>query len=347
MIRRLSASIAHYPLARPFAIARGTREAIDLVHVTIEQDGHVGRGEGAPNARYGEFAPAIVAQIAALAPLVEAGIERTALLGAVPPGAARNAIDSALWDLEAKRSGVPVSAHFGAFPPALRTAVTVGIDRPEAMAARAAAIAAEHGAGDGNGDGSSSGNSREGPLLKIKLDAHDVAERVSAIRAAVPHAVLIADANESWNMALLERVLPALAQARLELLEQPLPAGADDVLEGFDSPIPLSADESAHVAADVARLRSRYAYVTIKLDKSGGLTGALALAEAARSAGMGVMTGCMLCSSLSVAAAWPLAAMSRFVDLDGPLWLARDLPGGFTVQDGFLTASGTFGWGQP
>ena len=343
MIRRLSASIAHQPLARPFAIARGTREAIDLVHVTIEQDGHVGRGEGAPNGRYGEFAPDIIEQIAALAPLIEDGIDRAALLGAVPPGAARNAIDSALWDLEAKRSGVPVSAHFGAFPLALRTAVTVGIDRPEAMAARAAAIAAEHGAGDGN-EGGSKGN---GPLLKIKLDAHDVAERVSAIRAAVPHAVLIADANESWNMALLERVLPALAQARLELLEQPLPAGADDALEGFDSPVPLSADESAHVAADVARLRSRYAYVTIKLDKSGGLTGALALADAARRAGMGVMTGCMLCSSLSVAAAWPLAAMSRFVDLDGPLWLARDLPGGFTVQDGLLTASGTFGWGQP
>ena len=343
MIRRLTATIAHHPLARPFAIARGTREAIDLVRVTIEQDGHLGHGEGAPNARYGEFAHGIVDEIAAVAPLVETGASRATLLAAMPPGAARNAIDSALWDLEAKLSGVPVAAQFGAnqyganqfggMPKALVTAVTVGIDRPEAMAARAATIAAEHGSAS--------------PLLKIKLDAHDVAERVAAIRAAVPHAVLIADANESWTIALLERVLPALAEARLELLEQPLPAGQDDVLEGFASPVPLSADESAHIATDVAHLRGRYAYVTIKLDKSGGLTGALALAKAARAAGMGVMTGCMLCSSLSVAAAWPLAAMSRFVDLDGPLWLADDLPGGYTMQDGLLTASGRFGWGEP
>jgi L-alanine-DL-glutamate epimerase-like enolase superfamily enzyme len=336
--RRLTATIAHHPLARPFAIARGTREAIDLVRVTIEQDGHLGHGEGAPNGRYGEFAHGIVDEIAAVTPLVENGASRATLLAAMPPGAARNAIDSALWDLEAKISGVPVAAHFGAnqfggMPKALVTAVTVGIDRPEAMAARAAAIAADHGSAS--------------PLLKIKLDAHDVAERVAAIRAAVPDAVLIADANESWTIALLERVLPALAEARLELLEQPLPAGQDEVLEGFLSPVPLSADESAHIATDIAHLRGRYAYVTIKLDKSGGLTGALALARAARAAGMGVMTGCMLCSSLSVAAAWPLAAISRFVDLDGPLWLAGDLPDGFTMQNGLLTASGTFGWGEP
>ena len=335
MIRRLTASIAHHPLARPFAIARGTREAIDLVRVTIAQDGHLGRGEGAPNARYGEFAGGIIEQIAAVTPLIETGIDRTALLSAMPPGAARNAIDCALWDLEAKLSGVPIAAGSSATPKGLVTAVTVGIDRPDAMAARAAAIVAGHSI------------DAPPPLLKIKLDARDVAERVAAVRAVAPGAVLIADANESWTMALLERVLPALAEARIELLEQPLPAGQDEALEGFASPVPLSADESAHVATDVAQLRGRYAYVTIKLDKSGGLTGALELAQAARAAGMGVMTGCMLCSSLSVAAAWPLAATSRFVDLDGPLWLADDLPGGYTVQNGLLTASGTFGWGEP
>ncbi len=335
MNRRLSAEIAHHALARPFAIARGTREAIDLVRVTVAQDGHIGRGEGAPNARYGEFAPDILRQIEAMAPHVAAGIGREELLDAMPPGSARNAIDCALWDLEAKLSGVSVDDKLGTTPPVLVTAVTVGIATPAAMAERARSLVLAHGAHG------------PAPLLKIKLDAHDVEQRVAAIRAAAPGAVLIADANESWDMALLKRALPALAAARVELLEQPLPADQDDTLEGFRSPVPLSADESAHIAADVARLRRRYSYVTIKLDKSGGLTGALELAEAARAAGMGVMTGCMLCSSLSIAAAWPLAAQSRFVDLDGPLWLASDLPGGCHVDQGLLHAPLGLGWGRP
>lgn len=335
MNRHLSAEIAHHALARPFAIARGTREAIDLVRVTIAQDGHEGRGEGAPNARYHEYAADVLRQIEAMAPRVAAGIGREELLTAMPPGAARNAIDCALWDLEAKLSGRSVRDRLGAMPEVLVTAVTVGIATPAAMAERARALVLAH------------GPHGPAPLLKIKLDAQDVEERVAAIRAAAPGAVLIADANESWNMALLGRVLPALAAARVELLEQPLAAGADDALEGFRSPVPLSADESAHVAADVARLRRRYSYVTIKLDKSGGLTGALALAQAARAAGMGVMTGCMLCSSLSVAEAWPLAAQSRFVDLDGPLWLTRDVAGGCHVYRGLLHEPSGLGWGHP
>ncbi|WP_395335962.1 dipeptide epimerase [Novosphingobium sp. BL-8H] len=332
MSRSLSAAIAHHRLAQPFAIARGTREAIDLVRVTIAHEGREGSGEGAPNARYGESAPDVLQQIMAMAPSIAQGIGREELLAMMPAGATRNAIDCALWDLEAKLSGVPVATEM---PAALVTAVTVGIASPRDMAERARMLVARHGA-----DGPP-------PLLKIKLDGHHVEDRIAAIRAAAPGAVLIADANESWDMALLRRVLPALAAARVQLLEQPLPAGRDDALEGFRSPVPLSADESAHVAADVAQLRRRYAYVTVKLDKSGGLTGALALAQAARDAGMGVMTGCMLCSSLSVAAAWPLAAQSRFVDLDGPLWLESDVPGGCQVEQGMLRAPDALGWGRP
>ncbi|TCM15675.1 L-alanine-DL-glutamate epimerase-like enolase superfamily enzyme [Novosphingobium sp. PhB165] len=333
MSRRLSVGIAHHRLARPFAIARGTREAIELVRVTVEQDGWIGHGEGAPNARYGEFAPAVAAQIEAMAPLIADGIGREELLTAMSSGAARNAIDCALWDLEAKLSGVPVAARFGPQPEALVTAVTVGIASPRAMAERARDIALAHGVQD------------PPPLLKLKLDAHDVATRVAAVRDAAPGATLIADANESWDMALLERVLPALADARIALLEQPLPAGADAALKGLRAPVPISADESVHVAADIAEIAARYSHVTIKLDKAGGLTGALALAEAAREAGMEVMTGCMLCSSLSVAAAWPLAAQSRFVDLDGPLWLAEDIPDGCQVENGLLRAPHGLKWG--
>lgn len=335
MTRHLSVEIAHHRLARPFAIARGTREAIDLVRVAIEQDGRIGYGEGAPNARYGEFAPAVAAQVRAMGAAVANGIGRATLLSAMPPGAARNAIDCALWDLEAKLSGDAATRSLGPQPEAMVTAVTVGIAAPRIMAERAAAIVAEH------------GPFGPMPLLKLKLDARDVAARVAAVRAAAPGAILIADANESWDMPLLESVLPTLAEARVELLEQPLPADKDACLEGFRSPVPLSADESAHVAADVPRLRHRYAYVTIKLDKAGGLTGALALADAAAAAGLGIMTGCMLCSSLSVAAAWPLAARSRFVDLDGPLWLAEDLPGGCRVEHGLLRAPNGLGWGEP
>ncbi|KPH65878.1 hypothetical protein ADT71_09450 [Novosphingobium sp. ST904] len=333
MMRRLSARADRHRLAQPFAIARGTREAIDLVTVSIGQDGKIGRGEGAPSARYGEEAQSVLAQVQAIRPAIEAGLDRQGLLSVMAPGAALNAVDCALWDLEAKLSGVAVADRLGPLPGGIVTAITVGIDRPEGMAARARFLA---GAKEADGPA---------PLLKIKLDADDIIDRVQAVREAAPLAQLIADANESWDMALLERVLPALAAARVELLEQPLPAGADEPLEGFASPVPLSADESAHVAAEVEWLASRYDYVTIKLDKSGGLTGALALAEAAQAAGMGLMTGCMLCSSLSVAPAWHLAARSRFVDLDGPLWLAADHPGGSVLEEGLLRAPSGLGWG--
>ncbi|MCJ1959173.1 dipeptide epimerase [Novosphingobium mangrovi (ex Hu et al. 2023)] len=331
--RALRAEEARFPLARPFAIARGTRVAIDLVTVEIEEEGRIGRGEGAPSARYGESARSVLAQIAAMREAIENGMGRAELRLAMAPGAARNALDCALWDLEAKLGGVSVTARTGPVPDALVTAVTVGIDTPLAMAQRARDILQ-----DCPGTGPA-------PLLKIKLDREDVVERVKAVRAAAPGAVLIADANESWDIALLEHVMGGLAEAGIALLEQPLPAGGDAALEGFACAVPLAADESAHVADDVAHLAGRYDFVTIKLDKSGGLSEALALADAAREAGMGVMTGCMLCSSLSVAAGWHVAARSRFVDLDGPLWLARDREGGAVLRDGMLHAPVGLQWG--
>ena len=331
--RALRAEEARFPLARPFAIARGTRVAIDLVMVEIEEEGRIGRGEGAPSTRYGESARSVLAQIAAMREAIENGMGREEVRASMAPGAARNALDCALWDLEAKLSGVSVTARTGPVPDALVTAVTVGIDTPAAMAQRARDIVAD------------CGEAGPAPLLKIKLDREDVVERVKAVRAAAPGAVLIADANESWDMALLGRVMDGLAEAGIALLEQPLPAGGDAALEGFACAVPLAADESAHVAGDVAHLAGRYDYVTIKLDKSGGLSEALALAEAARGVGMGVMTGCMLCSSLSVAAGWHIAAQSRFVDLDGPLWLARDRDGGALFRDGMLHAPVGLRWG--
>lgn len=326
MTRRLSAQAATFPLARPFAIARGTRHAIELVTVSIAEGSLIGRGEGAPSARYEQDAASVLAQIEAARPLIEAGIDRIGLLDAMPPGSARNALDCALWDLEAKRATRAGAEPAPPLPGALPCALTVGIGSPLAMAARARQVIAD---------------TTPRAILKVKLNAAHIAPRIRAVRDAAPEATLLVDANESWDMRCLEAALPALAAASVALLEQPLPAGRDDALAGLGSPVPLAADESAHVAADVPGLSALYDYVTIKLDKAGGLTGALMLANAAQEAGMGIMTGCMLSSSLSIAAAWPLAARSRFIDLDGPLWLAQDRTGGCTIgADGLIAPQG-------
>lgn len=326
---RLIAEATTFALAQPFAIARGTREAIELVTVSIEREGVTGRGEGAPSARYGQDARTVLAAIEAMRPRVESGIDRAQLLAAMSPGSARNAIDCALWDLEAKLAGQPEGPLATPLPTVLPSAVTVGIAGPAAMAARAREVTAQ-------------GSARA--VLKVKLDARDIAARLRAVREAAPEARIIVDANESWDRRTLEAALPVLVETDVRLLEQPLPAGEDARLAGLSSPVPLACDESAHVAADVARLAPYYDYVTIKLDKSGGLTAALELADAAQAAGMGLMTGCMLCSSLSVAAAWPIAARSSFIDLDGPLWLARDRAGGAVLGADGLHAPAGLNW---
>ncbi len=304
--RRLQVRAEAWPLARPFTISRGTKTTAEVVVVEIEQDGLRGRGECVPYPRYGETTAEVVKTIAAIAADVEAGLTRESLQRKLPPGAARNALDCALWDLEAKASARPVWQLAGiAAPRPVITAETITLGAPEVMAVAAAQLG-------------------DRPLLKVKVGAEEVLERVSAVRAAAPKARLIVDANEGWELALLQRIAGMLAALGVEVIEQPLPASEDANLRAFAGPPSLCADESCHAAADLERLPEAYRMVNIKLDKAGGLTEALRLAVAARARGLDVMIGCMVATSLGIAPAMLLAGDAQLVDLDGPLWLARD-----------------------
>lgn len=327
-MRSLTVAIERFPLARPFAIARGTREATEVITVTLREDGQIGRGEGVPYARYGETPASALAAIEGVRDAVERGMTREALQGVLPAGAARNALDCALWDLEARRRGTSVQTMLGLAPAGpLRGALTIGIDTPEAMGTAAAKL-------------------RGAPLVKVKLGHDRPAERLRAVRAALPEARLIVDANESWDRVLLGALQPLLAELEVEFVEQPLPAEADMALEGLRTLVPLCADESCHVAADIERLAGRYQFVNIKLDKTGGLTGALELLEAARAAKMKVMLGCMVSTSLSIAAAWPVAAQADWVDCDGPWWLHEDRQGGVRFEEGRVLPAEPGFWGS-
>ena len=329
MSRTLRARHQRFALTRPFRIARGVKTAAEVVEVTIEDGGFSGRGESVPYARYGETIDKTLTAIEEVRAAVEAGADGEALLSLLPAGAARNALDCALWDLEARRTGRTVADMIGApAPRPLPSALTIVIDTPTAMAAAAAEV-------------------RHSPLLKVKVDAEDPASRIRAVRDAAPQAALIIDPNESWDGALIEAMQPVLLETGVALLEQPLPAGADDWLEGFVSAIPICADESVHVAEDLPAIAGRYQLVNVKLDKAGGLTAALRLAKAARARGMGLMTGCMVSTSLSIAPALHVARLSDFVDLDGPLWLLEDRPGGAREQGGILFPPEAGFWGEP
>ena len=328
MPRTLRAQHDRFPLIRPFRIARGVKTCADVIIVTIEEDGTVGRGEGVPYPRYGESVETSLAAIEEAKAAVEAGAGRQALQSLLPAGAARNAVDCALWDLEARRSGVDVASLTGVpVTGPLVSALTLGIDTPEAMAEAAARYA-------------------DAPLLKVKVDAEDPAARIRAVRAAAPRAALIVDPNESWDQRLLEEMQPVLVEAGIVLIEQPVPASADSWLEGFVPAVPICADEAVHVAADLDQVARRYQAINVKLDKTGGLTAALDLAHAARARGLGLMTGCMICSSLSIAPAFHVAALSDFVDLDGPLWLREDREGGVRDEGGLLVPPVAGFWGN-
>ncbi|MEG3146852.1 N-acetyl-D-Glu racemase DgcA [Sphingomonas sp. RT2P30] len=327
MLRTLSVRHDRFALTRPFRIARGEKIAADVITVTLGEGGVEGRGEGVPYARYGETIDTAMAAVEAVRAAIAAGADRAALAGLLPPGAARNALDCALWDLEARRAGTDVHTMIGA--PALErlaSALTVVIDTPAAMAAAAAAIA-------------------DVPVIKIKVDANDPASQIRAVRAAAPAAALIVDPNESWDQTLVIAMQAVLVEARVALLEQPVPAQADAWLEGYAPSIPICADESVHVAADLPLIARRYQMVNVKLDKAGGLTAALELAHAARERGLGLMTGCMVSSSLSIAPALHVARMSDFVDLDGPIWLKEDYPGGVRDEHGYLLPPAPGFWG--
>lgn len=327
MSRTLRAQHDRFPLIRPFRIARGTKTAADVVTVTIGEGDWSGRGEAVPYPRYGETIDGALAAIERVRPLIERGAGRTELLDALPAGAARNAIDCALWDLEARLTGRDVAAMIGGQAvEAMPSAMTIVIDAPEAMARDAAGLA-------------------EAPVLKIKVDSSEPAAQIRAVRSAAPMAKLIVDPNESWDRPLLEAMQPVLVEARVALLEQPVPAEADDWLEDFSPAVPICADESVHVAADLELVARRYQAVNVKLDKAGGLTAALELAEAARALGLGLMTGCMVSSSLSIAPALHVAMISGFVDLDGPVWLREDRPGGIEAEGGFIHPPTVGFWG--
>lgn len=309
-----------WPLHTPFVISRGTRSEAVVVVVELEEDGIKAVGECTPYPRYGESAASVLAQIVMVIPQLELGMTREALQQALPAGAARNAIDSALWDLEARQKSTSLSHFVGSeLPEMITTAQTVTLAAPELMAA-AAALLLEKGA----------------RLLKVKLDDHLIAERMVAIRSAVPDAILIVDANEAWRSEGLAARCQLLADLNVAMLEQPLPAGEDSALENFIHPLPICADESCHTRESLPALKGRYDMVNVKLDKTGGLTEALALAKAAREQGFDVMLGCMLCTSRAIAAALPLAAKVRFADLDGPTWLAVDVEPALHFETGRL-----------
>jgi L-alanine-DL-glutamate epimerase-like enolase superfamily enzyme len=306
---KLALTVAHesFPVAGDgFVISRGARRTAEVVVATLSDGVHAGRGECVPYARYGETLQGVMAAIEAMAPAVAAGLDRQALQRAMPPGAARNAIDCAFWDLEAKRAGVRAweIAGLGQMLP-IPTCLTLSIDTPEAMRRAAAA------------------NSRFS-MLKVKLGGDANIARVRAVREGAPGSIIIVDANEAWTPETYRAVAPELASLGVVMVEQPLPAGQDDILADMDRIVPVCADESFHDRSSLAKLRFKYDMVNIKLDKAGGLTEALALREEAEAEGYGVMVGCMLSTSLSIAPTLMLAQGVSVVDVDAPLLLARD-----------------------
>jgi L-alanine-DL-glutamate epimerase-like enolase superfamily enzyme len=299
---RITVEPTVFRLREAFTISRGSRTEARVLTVRVTDGAYEGWGECVPYARYDETLESVTAEIAGLPD----GLDRAALQSALPAGAARNAVDCALWDLEAKRAGRRVWDLAGLPVPGPEiTAYTLSLDEPAAMEASAAKHASR-------------------PLLKIKLGTPDDMPRLEAVRRGAPKARIIVDANEGWSTDVYRDLAPHLLRLGVALVEQPLPAGADDALIGLDRPVPLCADESCHDRASLSALTGKYDMVNIKLDKTGGLTEALALRDAARSAGYGIMVGCMVGSSLAMAPAVLLAQGAEVTDLDGPLLLAED-----------------------
>ncbi len=291
-----------FKLAQVFTISRGSRTEAVVVRVEIEQDGFIGRGECVPYARYSETVESVTAQIESLV----LPITRETLQELLPAGAARNAVDCALWDLESKKTGLPVWRLAGLDEPGPEvTAYTLSLDTPEKMKEQAAANA-------------------ERPLLKIKLGGEGDIARIEAVREGAPDARIIVDANEGWTPEAYSKLAPVLVRLGVEMVEQPFPAGDDDALLQIERVLPVCADESCHDRSSLAALEGKYDMVNIKLDKTGGLTEAHALKKAAIAAGYQVMVGCMVGSSLAMAPAVLVAQSAAVTDLDGPLLLAED-----------------------
>ena len=319
----VDAQLESWPLAGTFVISRGAKREAEVVVVRVSDGVATGRGECVPYPRYGQTPEATLRAIKA----APSDLDRNSLQKDWPADAARNALDCALWDLEAKRTGRRAAEIAGLAPlkPVL-TCYTLSLDTPEAMAAAARAVP-------------------HLPLLKLKLGRPGDAERMRAVRKARPDARLVADANEGWQSADLAYLLDVAAETGFELIEQPLPADNDAELARINRPVPVCADESAHTTDGLAALRDRYDAVNIKLDKTGGLTEALRMAREARRLGFQIMTGCMVATSLAMAPALLVAQLADWVDLDGPLLLARDREWGLQIRDGIISPPDPRLWG--
>ena len=327
MERVLSVVAERFPIAATFTISRGSKTEAEVLTCIISEGDKYGRGECVPYKRYGETLEGVHAAIEAVSDKVAAGLGRGGLLGAMKAGAARNAVDCALWDLEAKIASERVSCQICSIPPrAIETAYTLSLGKPEAMAAQARANASR-------------------PLLKVKIGGEGDLARIRAVVEAAPNSRIILDANEGWTEDNIRENLAVAAELKIALIEQPLPAGKDGILRHIAHPVPICADESVHEAENLNSLLDLYDAVNIKLDKAGGLTAALLLRDRARDLGFSIMVGCMVGTSLAMAPAMLLAQDADFVDLDGPLLLARDRSPGLIYRGSLVSPPEPALWG--
>ncbi len=324
---KFSACIEEWEMKQPFRITGGVWTHSRALVVQLGQAGKIGRGEAQGVYYLDETPESMLVQVDALAEQIQSGISREAVQDLLPPGGARNALDCALWDLECKLTGKTIWQLTGINPKPVITVFTIGLEETaEAMAAKAAAA-------------------KDAPVLKIKLDGHQPYEKLAAIRAVRPDAQLVVDANQGWDFELLKEVLPKCAALNLGMIEQPLPRGGDAELEGFESPIILAADESCLHTGELEQAARRYGMINIKLDKTGGLTEALALAKAARARGCQLMIGNMMGTSLGMAPSFVVAQLCDFVDIDGPLLLKHDHVNGLQYHKGQAEVFAPAFWG--
>jgi len=317
----------HFPVAGAFTISRGSRTEIRVVTVELRDGDVAGRGECVPYARYGETAEGVIETIRSVEGDLRNGLERTELQSRLPAGAARNALDCAFWDIEAKKAGKPVWQLAGLRPPMpVSTAYTLSLAAPDAMRKAAAKNAHR-------------------PLLKVKLGSDGDAERIEAVREGAPHSTLVVDANEGWTVEQYLTFAPQFVRLGVTMVEQPLHAEADEALAEIERLLPVCADESCHDRESLGKLIGKYDAVNIKLDKTGGLTEALLLKQEAAAAGFGIMVGCMLGTSLAMAPAFLVAQDARYVDLDGPLLLAKDREAFIHYDGSLMEPSSASLWG--
>lgn len=315
------------PLAQVFRISRGAKTCADVVVVVVSQGEHLGWGEAVPYGRYGENVNSVTEQLLMIAENFTSLEHHQQLNTLLPAGSARNALDCALWDLKARLAGKSVNQLMNL--PAIslcQSAQTLSVDNIEAMRVSAQKL-------------------QNAPVVKVKLDGDGVLEKMQAIHQVCPNSRFIVDANEGWSFDLLQQVAEPLSHMNVALIEQPLPDNEDNDLDGFNSPVPLCADESCHTRQTLSELVGKYQYVNVKLDKTGGVTEAARLINAAQEQGMGIMVGCMVGSSLAMAPAYALCQRAEFVDLDGPLLVAKDRPQGFHFDQGNMSAPQDLLWG--